>query len=130
MKHGALLSEASCNYSADACTEQLHAPRQEDTVENTDATSAEGSLVTAIWRLELARARHVLRAYLRTRHAHPSRLHAGAGDPDKLECRAQELPGQHGSLMHACIGLLRIMCRGSGSHGGRCLHVAAQGGHR
>ena len=38
-------------------------------MENTDSTLAEGSLVTAIWRLELARARHVLRAYLRTRHA-------------------------------------------------------------
>lgn len=36
-------------------------------VANTDSTHAEGSLVRAIWRLELARARHVLRAYLRTR---------------------------------------------------------------
>lgn len=34
---------------------------------NTDSTNAEGSLARAIWRLELARAKHVLRAYLRTR---------------------------------------------------------------
>jgi hypothetical protein len=40
---------------------------QEDTVANTDSTNTEGSLVRAIWRLELARAKHVLRAYLRTR---------------------------------------------------------------
>lgn len=40
---------------------------QEDTVANTDSTNAEGSLARAIWRLELARAKHVLRAYLRTR---------------------------------------------------------------
>ena len=38
-------------------------------MENTDSSKAEGALVTAIWRLELARARHVLRAYLRTRCA-------------------------------------------------------------
>lgn len=40
---------------------------QEDTVANTDSTNAEGSLARAIWRLELARAKHVMRAYLRTR---------------------------------------------------------------
>lgn len=34
---------------------------------NTDSSDAEGSLVRAIWRLELARAKHLLRAYLRTR---------------------------------------------------------------
>ena len=34
---------------------------------NTDSTNAEGSLARAIWRLELARAKHVMRAYLRTR---------------------------------------------------------------
>lgn len=48
---------------------------QEDAVEATDSTSAEGSLVTAVWRLELTRARHVLRAYLRTRRA-PAAHHA------------------------------------------------------
>lgn len=40
---------------------------QEDTVANADSTNTEGSLARAIWRLELARAKHVLRAYLRTR---------------------------------------------------------------
>ena len=34
---------------------------------NTDSTNAEGSLARAVWRLELARAKHVMRAYLRTR---------------------------------------------------------------
>ena len=34
---------------------------------NADSTNTEGSLARAIWRLELARAKHVLRAYLRTR---------------------------------------------------------------
>ena len=46
---------------------RLHAPLQEDTVANTDSTNAEGSLARAVWRLELARAKHVMRAYLRTR---------------------------------------------------------------
>ncbi|CAL8464662.1 g4197 [Coccomyxa elongata] len=45
--------------------DQVH--NQEDTVANTDSSDAEGSLVRAIWRLELARAKHLLRAYLRTR---------------------------------------------------------------
>lgn len=50
---------------------------------NTDSTHAEGSLVRAIWRLELARARHLVRAYLRTRLQKLERhITAVLDDPD------------------------------------------------
>jgi hypothetical protein len=60
---------------------------QERDVENADTSKAEGALVTAIWRLELARARHVLRAYLRTRYIRRPRTD---GRPCRHPCMRQQ----------------------------------------
>ncbi len=65
---------------------------------NTDSTHAEGSLVRAIWRLELARARHLLRAYLRTRLHKLERHVTAVLDDPAMQARLSPLELQYAKV--------------------------------
>ena len=75
-----------------------HNGAQEDTVANTDSTHAEGSLVRAIWRLELARAKHLLRAYLRTRLIKLERHVTAVLDNPAMQARLSPLELQYAKV--------------------------------
>ncbi|EIE19067.1 GINS complex, Sld5 component [Coccomyxa subellipsoidea C-169] len=78
---------------------------QEDRVANTDSTHAEGSLVRAIWRLELARARHLLRAYLRTRLHKLERHVTAVLDDPAMQARLSPLELQYAKDYFVKTGL-------------------------
>ncbi|KAK9904920.1 hypothetical protein WJX75_005594 [Coccomyxa subellipsoidea] len=83
--------------------DQVH--NQEDTVANTDSTHAEGSLVRAIWRLELARAKHLLRAYLRTRLIKLERHVTAVLDNPAMQARLSPLELQYAKDYFVKTGL-------------------------
>ena len=65
---------------------------------NTDSSDAEGSLVRAIWRLELARAKHLLRAYLRTRLDKLERHVTAVLDDPAMQARLSPLELQYAKV--------------------------------
>lgn len=90
-------SETNINESYNE-SRMSHNGAQEDTVANTDSTHAEGSLVRAIWRLELARAKHLLRAYLRTRLIKLERHVTAVLDDPAMQARLSPLELQYAKV--------------------------------
>ena len=76
---------------------------------NTDSTNTEGSLVRAIWRLELARAKHVLRAYLRTRLQKLEACCAAVLADQLMQTRLSQRELQYAHV-RPLTSLIRIFC--------------------